>query len=152
MVELRTHEVLLAVVARLEVLEWWRSTVSFSWTVTTTEEVVLVSVVVVDLSSKVLLHLHQKTEVWSIDSDGDGGGWWWPATASRGRRQWRAEQSRACVRRKGNGIGSPLATSMHGDKVSTHMGRWRQPAVAGVAALTWRWHGDQAVAHAHGYG
>jgi hypothetical protein len=151
MVELRTHEVLLAVVVRLEVLEWRRSTVSFSRIVTTTEEVVLVSVVVVDLSSN-FIRRRKCGPSTRMAMEGDGGGQRQQVEVGGSGEQSRAEQSSACVRRKGNGIGSPLATSMHGDKVSTHMGRWRQPAVAGVAALTWRWHGDQAVAHAHGYG
>jgi hypothetical protein len=44
-----------------------------------------------DSSSKVLLHLHRKTVVRSIDLYGDRGGRWWSAMASRGGRQLRVE-------------------------------------------------------------
>jgi hypothetical protein len=74
---------------------------------------------------------------------------WWPATTSKCGRQWRVEQSGVCVRRKGNGRGSPLATPTRRDKTLDHVGRWRQPTTADVAALTARWRGDQAVAHTH---
>jgi hypothetical protein len=81
------------VVARPEVLRWRRSTVSFSWTMMTTEEIVLVGIVVVGSSSKVLLHLQRKTVVQSIHLDGDGGGAVVAEDGSRGGWQWRAERT-----------------------------------------------------------
>jgi hypothetical protein len=51
------------------------------------------------------------------------GGRWWPRTEAEAGGS--GERSGPCVRRKGNGRGSPLATPTCGDKASAHVGRRR---------------------------